>query len=594
MAPILNRKPIAAPSHPEASVGVRLNPIQATATVVIHPGSMFLRIGRASDTIPQAIPHVIARRRKTVGAVAHEDSTLIPAVDVDPEAQKVMEETRVSVTRVLSSCLTSEGQHRHPVSSEKIQEYNQGVKPKILAGSCDLHWTKVDPNQEFVIGEEVLYLNPSEKFNVHWPIRRGRFNLHSGVGGTLTSILSDLEVIWGSCIQQYLDIPLKDLKHYGAVLVVPDIYDRHHVKETVNLLLNRLCFSRCFIHLESVCATFGAGLSYACVVDVGDQKTVVSCVEDGISHTETRLCMEYGGSDVTQLFHFLLKKCGFPWKDCNPSHRIDFLLLQELKENLCHINLDIFGIQERAFQIKQPELPLLQYKIKVGDDCLVAPLGYFHPELFALTGTKKVYTLQRSRGDPEDPHDEDYLVLTQRRGAKDMTDGGQAEIGTQNEDSQLGSSLLDDEMDTNETAPSVTLQETERELQCDQLLGVDQAIIQSIDLCDSDDLKRKMFSCILVVGGGLLFSGVETWLYNRLSMQIPILYRGDQLDIITQPKDMDPRITTWKGAAIMSCLDTAQELWIRQGEWQRFGVRMLRERAPFTCHARQCQQFDYK
>lgn len=39
---------------------------------------------------------------------------------------------------------------------------------------------------------------------------------------------------------------------------------------------------------ESVCATFGAGVSYACVVDVGDQKTTVSCVEDGISHRKTR------------------------------------------------------------------------------------------------------------------------------------------------------------------------------------------------------------------------------------------------------------------------------------------------------------------
>lgn len=37
-------------------------------------------------------------------------------------------------------------------------------------------------------------------------------------------------------------------------------------------------------------ATFGAGLGYACVVDVGDQKTSVSCVEDGISHPSTRVC----------------------------------------------------------------------------------------------------------------------------------------------------------------------------------------------------------------------------------------------------------------------------------------------------------------
>lgn len=40
---------------------------------------------------------------------------------------------------------------------------------------------------------------------------------------------------------------------------------------------------------DHVAATFGAGLGYACVVDVGDQKTSVSCVEDGISHPNTRV-----------------------------------------------------------------------------------------------------------------------------------------------------------------------------------------------------------------------------------------------------------------------------------------------------------------
>lgn len=42
------------------------------------------------------------------------------------------------------------------------------------------------------------------------------------------------------------------------------------------------------VHQESVCATFGSGLSSACVVDVGDQKTSICCVEDGVSHRNSR------------------------------------------------------------------------------------------------------------------------------------------------------------------------------------------------------------------------------------------------------------------------------------------------------------------
>lgn len=103
---------------------------------------------------------------------------------------------------------------------------------------------------------------------------------------------------------------------YKAVLIVPDIYNRGHLRELMNLLLLKMGFGSCFLvqvskflrfilhhnltainkiiffnHIQKdhVAATFGAGLGYACVVDVGDQKTSVSCVEDGISHPSTRV-----------------------------------------------------------------------------------------------------------------------------------------------------------------------------------------------------------------------------------------------------------------------------------------------------------------
>lgn len=47
-------------------------------------------------------------------------------------------------------------------------------------------------------------------------------------------------------------------------------------------------YAAIIVHQESVCATFGSGLSSACVVDVGDQKTSLSCVEDGVSHRNSR------------------------------------------------------------------------------------------------------------------------------------------------------------------------------------------------------------------------------------------------------------------------------------------------------------------
>lgn len=46
-------------------------------------------------------------------------------------------------------------------------------------------------------------------------------------------------------------------------------------------------------------------------------------------------------------------------------------------------------------------------------------------------------------------------------------------------------------------------------------------------------------------------------------------------------KEIDSENTTWKGAAIMATLESSIELWICASEWQKYGVRLLREKSIF-------------
>jgi len=73
-----------------------------------------------------------------------------------------------------------------------------------------------------------------------------------------------------------------------VIVLVPDLIDRTFLKELVNVLLLRMEFASAFLHQESVCATFSAGLSSACVVNVGGETTHVCCVEEGMSNPNTR------------------------------------------------------------------------------------------------------------------------------------------------------------------------------------------------------------------------------------------------------------------------------------------------------------------
>ena len=53
------------------------------------------------------------------------------------------------------------------------------------------------------------------------------------------------------------------------------------------------------------------------------------------------------------------------------------------------------------------------------------------------------------------------------------------------------------------------------------------------------------------------------------------------MEILVDPKDASSATTAWKGAAVLACLETAQELWISPLEWTKHGSKLLRERAPF-------------
>lgn len=272
--------------------------------------------------------------------------------------------------------------------------------------------------------------------------------------------------------------------------------------------------------------------------------------------------------------------------------------MQEMKESYCHLDQDKTGIQDHSLLIRKPQQHIVKYPVKLGDEAILTPMSLFHPEMLGIMGPHLVRTQGRFIGDPEDPHDEFYLQMTSREAKlakkKDNTESKDNSELNPLDDSQLQTQMDDDSNDAPDTL-NVTdtvkggrrVEDEEPEMDTEtmlQLMGVDQAILKSIERCGNDEVKKKMYSCIVVVGGGFKFEGAQQWLQYKVWVGMPPQYRLmlETMDVITRPKDMDPMFTCWKGAAVLSCLDTAQELWIRQKEWKQFSVRMLRERAPFT------------
>lgn len=340
---------------------------------------------------------------------------------------------------------------------------------------------------------------------------------------------------------------------------------------------------------EHVSATFGSGLSFACVVDIGDQKISVSCVEDGISHSNTRVCLKYGGADITMAFFWLLQKAAFPYKECQSKNPQDAMLLMNLKENYCHIDMDVCGSQEKSFVINRPEQSPVRYVLQVADELLVAPLSLFNTELLKLTlgktNSNKIIQIQANSDlnqDAEDCFDSEFLRETGRRVGSGNTGylKDQIDNSMNINDSNTGDVNDDD----------IVVDDLEQKRNCvndfqmpaGQVIGLDNAILQSIEHLHTDELKRKMFTSILLIGGSSKFPGLHKWLQNRITLQMPFNYKSDQQEIVHSPKEIDAAQVSWRGAAVLSGLESAEELWISTDEYSKHGVRILREKCPFV------------
>lgn len=75
-----NEIPFFSPRNHRTVFDSSFQQIQAQQIIVIHPGSLNLRIGRASDLNPHRLLHAVARRRKPNGAV-YADPFLPPSVE---------------------------------------------------------------------------------------------------------------------------------------------------------------------------------------------------------------------------------------------------------------------------------------------------------------------------------------------------------------------------------------------------------------------------------------------------------------------------------------------------------------------------------
>ena len=382
-------------------------------TIVIHIGSQNLRIGLATDALPRTVPMVIAKKAERseaedsepkpkriklnpkapseewfgeeVGSPNAAKSTIADTTQFGKEYNAMAQEFKVSRRANKRRVL--------PNSRELVTKWNSTNAPEMIPEHADpsrIDWTELPPNPkaapDYIFGNAALRIPEHSKprYRLYWPIQHGWLNEKDYTNRN--TLESDFFRILEESIKTELEMPNKrDWSQYGCVFVIPDLYEKVLVGEVLKHCLKDFGFQRvCFLQ-ESLAATFGAGFGIACIVDIGAQKTSVSCVEDGMIIEDSRINLKYGGHDVTETFIRMMLFDRFNYSDFNLMRRHDFLLAEELKEQYTTLSDENISVQLYEFHLRAFGQKTRKYQFKIYDEGMLAPLVCLAVFVFTVT-----------------------------------------------------------------------------------------------------------------------------------------------------------------------------------------------------------------
>ncbi|KAI0064006.1 actin-like ATPase domain-containing protein [Artomyces pyxidatus] len=632
---------------------------RGSQVIVIHPGSRFLRIGRASDMTPASIPNVIARktqppapspifvesitrprksRPKPVPSSSEEDEQATPAPSDDPFDDKI------SVIQVsLRDRMRFYKLYVTPGASTKATSFNEQFKPEIIAEENDpfrIQWIQEPTEDPYLVGENALRLaDPAALgYVVRWPILGTKFNTRDYPSNQL--IIDDIEAIIRTTLQDKFDIQSNMYKDYSVILVIPDFYDRPYVRDMVQLLLMRMGFKQLCAQQESLAATYGAGISSACVVDIGATTTSIACVDEGMVIPDTRMYLNMGGDSITEFLYVLLERICFPYRDIDLARSYDWSVIEDLKARLCTLAEGDVNLNLYDFVVRQPGQPTAKYGLRAYDEIILAPMCLFEPRVIDFDrrriGTRAYQhpdvsdeiSDHREHRDPlpADQYTQAMIISTQHLFAPPETavpalpletqelpaSGAQTPSATGKQEGspptasdappegsgaasvESGASVepkaatppmdVDGEVAVKVQAPdepdAVPAPRFDLDIAFEaSKLPMDVAIFNSTRAAGGDDRIRKYLQAVLVVGGTALVPGMAHALESRLqAIATPLVANMDKVQIIPPPKDVDPRVLVWKGAAVLGKMDGVADLWLTAADWDLLGMRGLRER----------------
>jgi actin-related protein 8 len=499
-----------------------------------------------------------------------------------------------------------------------------------------IEWTDVSSKPEYVTGMDALRIpdHSNPRYRLFRPLRYGWVN--EAEYDSARSLWEDIRIIILEATKAQLGIQPGDLGQYSCVIAVPDYYERVYVTTLLDMAITDFKFAKVSFIQESLAASFGCGLMTACIVDIGHQKTSISCVEDGMIVENSRVNLKMGGEDITNLFVKMMIYNHFPYAEINLKRRHDYLLAEELKQKLLTMTEADISVSMYDFHLRAPDQETRKYTCKIYDEVILPVLSLLKPEMFDMVSKlqDRHKLIDRSYdiydGKPNDPTStaqaeiltqiapEDILSSTKPKINGALTNGHVNGDDGSNSRRPSVSHLPNLNGDAGETTPQAshasspvrqldntgtpqpedagtpipfsndTLavkpkeeEEPEEPLSIERrddilpIYSLAHAITTSINHAarQSGQRTRDFLGSITLIGGASMTPGLATYLEEILQGTMSAYQRD--INVGKPPRELDAQVVVWKGGAVFGRMSRTNDSWVNPFLYERLGERVL-------------------
>ncbi|KAF8821162.1 actin-related protein ARP1 [Cardiosporidium cionae] len=359
----------------------------------------------------------------------------------------------------------------------------------------------------------------------------------------------DMENVW---MHMFSELKIHSEEHPALLSEAPlnPMKNREKISEVFFETFNSPAI---FISPQAVLSLYSSGRTTGVVLDSGDGVTHVVPIYSGFSSSHAVTRSDVAGRDITYYLSLLLRKAGYIF---HTSAEME--IVKYIKETACYISFNP-AAEEPSKKERGKGISGYPIKLPDGTDIVNSQKLYFYTlelPLWMLKPCKHV----KSMKDRVDLSISFFFVVDTLNGRTLHVEDNLKASGDVRflwYISQVG--------DERYHAPEILFHPS---IIGQEYPGIHELLVTAIQRCDMD-LRKPLYSQIVLSGGSTLFAGFGDRLLNEIRKMAP---KDVKIRISAPP---ERKFTTWVGGSILASLSSFKTLWVSKQEYEEDGIASL-------------------